>query len=67
MEISTSDLLACAAIAITIIGAIIGYCIHVELKFKKLENEINYFEPIKEILQQKGQEHVISVFKERKR
>ena len=66
MDISSGDILAVTAIAITIVAIIIGYCIHVELKFKKLEDEITIFKPIKEILQQKGEDHVISIFNERK-
>ena len=66
MDISSGDLLSIAAIVVTILAVVIGYCIRLEIKFKTLEDEINIFKPIKDILQQKGEEHVISIFKEKK-
>jgi hypothetical protein len=67
MDISSGDILAIAAVVVSIAIVIIGYCIRVELKFKKLEDELTIFNPIKKILIQKGEEQVVSVFnKERK-
>jgi hypothetical protein len=66
MEISLADIVAIVSIVIIICAAIIGYCIRIETKFRKLEDEINIFKPIKDILRQKGEEHVISIFNERK-
>jgi hypothetical protein len=48
MDISSGDLLSIAAIVISVLVIIIGYCIHVELRFKKLEDEIKLFKTFKE-------------------
>jgi hypothetical protein len=62
MDISTGDILAIVGVTIPFIIAIVGYCIYVDRRFKKLEDELAIFKPIKEILMKKGQEHVVSVF-----
>lgn len=66
MEIPLEQVIAITAIFITIIGGIIAYCLRIESKFKDLENELKLLEPLKKILEQKGTEHVIRVFEERK-
>lgn len=66
MEISLEQIIAIIAIFITMVGGIIAYCLRIESKIKDLENELALLEPLKKILEQKGTEHVIRVFEERK-
>lgn len=66
MEITLEIILTISAILISIIGGAVAYCIRIESKFKDLENEIKILEPLKKILEQKGSDHVIKIFEERK-
>jgi hypothetical protein len=73
VDISLGDILTISGIVITVVGILISvvimihrYCIRVELRFKKLEDELTIFKPIKEILIQMGEEQVVSIFKGKK-